>query len=80
MSISVLFAIFLAAVPPGIDPEVYNWFISVDADHSGKITAKELQQALIYGNWKHSNDKSAHLMICEYCFCNHVTLKKLINK
>ncbi|XP_014784470.1 peflin [Octopus bimaculoides] len=50
-------------VPPGIDPEVYNWFISVDADHSGKISAKELQQALIYGNWKHANDKSARLMI-----------------
>ncbi|GAB1599706.1 peflin-like [Argonauta hians] len=50
-------------VPPGINPEVYNWFMSVDVDHSGKISSKELHQALIYGSWKHSNEKLARLLI-----------------
>ncbi|KAL5504546.1 hypothetical protein ACEPAH_7207 [Sanghuangporus vaninii] len=37
--------------PPGADPQLWQWFSSVDADHSGAITAQELQQCLINGDW-----------------------------
>ena len=49
--------------PPGIDPTVYSWFVAVDADHSGQITAIELQQALTNGNWSHFNPEACRLMI-----------------
>lgn len=49
--------------PAGIDPQVYNWFKSVDLDQSGKITAKELQQALFNADWKHFNNETVRLMI-----------------
>lgn len=53
--------------PAGIDPQVYNWFKSVDLDQSGKITAKELQQALFNADWKHFNNETVRLMISKYC-------------
>jgi len=37
--------------PPGADPQLWNWFSSVDADRSGAISATELQQALVNGDW-----------------------------
>ncbi|EJD08213.1 EF-hand [Fomitiporia mediterranea MF3/22] len=37
--------------PPGADPQLWQWFTSVDADNSGAITASELQQCLINGDW-----------------------------
>ncbi|CAK5281992.1 unnamed protein product [Mycena citricolor] len=37
--------------PPGADPQLWNWFTSVDADRSGAITAPELERALINGDW-----------------------------
>jgi len=37
--------------PPGADPQLYQWFSSVDADRSGAISATELQQALVNGDW-----------------------------
>lgn len=49
--------------PPGVDPTVYNWFIAVDTDNSGQITANELQQALTNGNWSHFNAETCRLMI-----------------
>jgi hypothetical protein len=30
---------------------LWNWFITVDEDRSGQITATELQRALVNGNW-----------------------------
>ena len=36
---------------------------SVDADHSGKITAIELQQALLNSNWSHFNAETCRLLI-----------------
>lgn len=50
-------------VPPGIDPNVYQWFISVDTDRSGRINMTELQQALVNGNWSHFNIETCRLMI-----------------
>jgi len=37
--------------PPGADPQLWHWFTTVDEDHSGQITAEELQRALVNGNW-----------------------------
>uniref|UniRef100_A0A8C5IV80 Peflin n=1 Tax=Junco hyemalis TaxID=40217 RepID=A0A8C5IV80_JUNHY len=33
--------------PPGVDPEAFSWFQTVDTDHSGFISVKELKQALM---------------------------------
>jgi len=40
-----------AGPPPGADPSLWQWFSSVDEDRSGAITAEELQQCLINGDW-----------------------------
>lgn len=37
--------------PPGGDPQLWNWFMSVDRDGSGQINSTELQQALVNGDW-----------------------------
>lgn len=52
--------------PAGIDPSVYQWFLSVDQDKSGHITAHELQQALVNGNWSHFNPETCRLMISKF--------------
>ncbi|EJD05795.1 EF-hand [Fomitiporia mediterranea MF3/22] len=39
--------------PPGADPQLWNWFSSVDTDGSGSISATELQAALVNGDWSH---------------------------
>jgi len=49
--------------PPGADPTLWNWFITVDRDRSGQITADELQQALLNGNWTQFNSETCRLMI-----------------
>ena len=46
-----------------MDPGVYSWFVAVDADRSGSISATELQQALTNGNWSHFNQETCRLMI-----------------
>jgi len=37
--------------PPGADPQLWQWFSSVDTDRSGNISPHELQQALVNGDW-----------------------------
>ncbi|KAG6814331.1 hypothetical protein H0H93_012992, partial [Arthromyces matolae] len=37
--------------PPGADPQLWSWFTAVDTDRSGAITATELSQALVNGDW-----------------------------
>ncbi|XP_072890759.1 peflin isoform X2 [Hemitrygon akajei] len=49
--------------PPGIDPEAYSWFQSVDADGSGYITLKELKQALVNSNWSTFNDDTCCMLL-----------------
>ncbi|NXJ15790.1 PEF1 protein, partial [Odontophorus gujanensis] len=49
--------------PPGVDPEALSWFRAVDADGSGYISVKELQQALLNSNWSAFNDETCVLMI-----------------
>ncbi|NXF14125.1 PEF1 protein, partial [Smithornis capensis] len=51
--------------PPGVDPEAFSWFQTVDADHSGFISVKELKQALVNNNWSSFNDETCLLMISE---------------
>lgn len=52
--------------PPNVDPEAYSWFQSVDSDHSGYISVKELKQALVNSNWSTFNDETCLMMISEY--------------
>ncbi|KAG8730165.1 hypothetical protein FRC12_020444 [Ceratobasidium sp. 428] len=37
--------------PQGADPQLWSWFVTVDEDRSGQISATELQRALVNGNW-----------------------------
>lgn len=48
-----------------MDPEAYSWFQSVDSDHSGYISVKELKQALVNSNWSTFNDETCLMMISE---------------
>ncbi|XP_061520937.1 peflin [Phycodurus eques] len=50
-------------IPPGVNPEAYQWFQSVDTDHSGFINMKELKQALVNSNWSSFNDETCLMMI-----------------
>ncbi|XP_050403349.1 programmed cell death protein 6 [Patella vulgata] len=52
-----------AAPPPGISQELWGWFQAVDQDNSNKITAEELQRALMNGNWSPFNPETCRLMI-----------------
>ncbi|OAD58281.1 Peflin [Eufriesea mexicana] len=46
-----------------INPEVQQWFIAVDRDGSGRITATELQSALANGQGGTFSDTACKLMI-----------------
>lgn len=50
-------------MPPGVNPEAYQWFQTVDTDHSGFINLKELKQALVNSNWSAFNDETCLMMI-----------------
>ncbi|PVD32386.1 hypothetical protein C0Q70_07820 [Pomacea canaliculata] len=49
--------------PQGIDPQIIQWFQAVDQDRSGRITANELQRALVNANWSQFNPETCRLMI-----------------
>ncbi|XP_076457033.1 peflin-like [Babylonia areolata] len=49
--------------PGAVDPQVAQWFQTVDTDRSGRITARELQQALVNANWSQFNQETCRLMI-----------------
>ncbi|TDH04322.1 hypothetical protein EPR50_G00150950 [Perca flavescens] len=50
-------------IPPGVNPEAYQWFHTVDTDRSGFINLKELKQALVNSNWSAFNDETCLMMI-----------------
>ncbi|KAK0151454.1 Peflin [Merluccius polli] len=50
-------------IPPGVSPEAFQWFQTVDTDHSGFITLKELRQALVNSNWSAFSDETCLMMI-----------------
>ena len=46
-----------------VDPQIAQWFRAVDQDRSGQIDAKELQRALVNGNWSHFSEEACRMMI-----------------
>jgi len=42
---------------------VQQWFNAVDQDRSGQIDSKELQKALVNGNWSHFSEEACRMMI-----------------
>ncbi|XP_051949584.1 peflin-like isoform X2 [Xyrauchen texanus] len=50
-------------IPPGVNPEAYQWFSSVDTDRSGYINQKELKQSLINSNNSTFNDETCIMML-----------------
>lgn len=50
-------------IPPGVNPEAFSWFQTVDSDRSGYITLKELKQALVNTNWSAFNDETCIMML-----------------
>ncbi|XP_023252232.1 peflin [Seriola lalandi dorsalis] len=61
--IALIFFISVGNIPPGVNPEAYQWFHTVDTDHSGFINLKELKQALVNSNWSAFNDETCLMMI-----------------
>lgn len=59
----VLFFFSVGNIPPGVNPEAYQWFQTVDTDRSGFINNKELKQALVNSNWSAFNDETCLMMI-----------------
>jgi hypothetical protein len=51
--------------PQGVDPAIYQWFVAVDTDRSGKINATELLQALSNAPWARFSAETCRLMISE---------------
>lgn len=49
--------------PPGVDPNIYQWFIAVDTDRSGRINDKELLQALGNAPWARFSSETCRIMI-----------------
>jgi len=52
--------------PQGIDPSIYQWFLSVDNDRSGQISATELLQALSNAPWARFTPETCRLMISTF--------------
>ncbi|XP_072530924.1 peflin isoform X1 [Salminus brasiliensis] len=50
-------------IPPGVNPEAFQWFQTVDSDHSGYINLKELKQALLNSNNSAFNDETCLMML-----------------
>lgn len=56
---------FYGGQPP-VDPEIQQWFNAVDQDRSGRISAVELQSALVNGQGKNFNLQVCQLMVGTY--------------
>jgi len=46
-----------------MDPQVHQWFAAVDTDRSGRIEARELQQALMSSNGRKFAEEACRMMI-----------------
>lgn len=55
---------------PGVSPDVERMFSAVDTDRSGKITPKELQQALQNGKGQNFSDRCCQLLVCTKIYCH----------
>jgi len=49
--------------PAGADPQLWSWFVAVDTDRSGAISAPELQRALLNGDWTHFDLDTVKLLM-----------------
>ena len=47
----------------GVDAKVQQWFNAVDQDRSGQIDFKELQRALVNGNWSNFSEEACRMMV-----------------
>lgn len=63
ITISIYVSIQLTGTP-GVSPDVERMFSAVDTDRSGKITPKELQQALQNGKGQNFSDRCCQLLVC----------------
>ena len=62
---------YASGPPPGTDPQLWQYFTSVDTDRSGSIDVNELQSALVNGR--------AFKTISNYFFhTNRYLLRKLV--
>ena len=48
---------------PPVDAQVQQWFNVVEQDRSGQIDSKELQRALVNGNWSPFSEEACRMMI-----------------
>jgi len=48
---------------PGVSDQILQWFHAVDQDRSGRITARELQRALVNGNMSEFSLETCSLMV-----------------
>jgi len=48
------------------ETQLRDWFLSVDADESGKITAEELRVALLNGDWSPFDMETVKMLITIY--------------
>ena len=46
-----------------MDPQVQQGFNAVDQDRSGQIDFKELQRALVNGNWSNFSEEACRMMV-----------------
>jgi len=48
------------------DPQIAQWFHTVDRDRSGRLTAEQLQQALRNNNYSTFDLQVVHMMIAMF--------------
>ncbi|KAF9228601.1 EF-hand [Gyrodon lividus] len=51
------------APPVGADPQLWQWFASVDTDGSGALSVTELQKALVNGNWSNFDLDTVKMLV-----------------
>ncbi|XP_076310820.1 peflin-like [Tachypleus tridentatus] len=53
----------LEGPPSDVPLHIWEWFKAVDQEGNGSISASELQQALMNGNWSSFNEETCRLMV-----------------